>query len=146
MTVTLEALRDAGLLDALARHAEADWPRECCGLLVAEGGALRAVPCENVADAWHARDPQTFPRTARDGYLIDARVLIRHGDALRAVYHSHPNGSTALSDEDRRVAAPDGEPLWPGVAQVVVGVRDGSTIGAAVWRWDAGVWTEDTGQ
>ena len=36
-------------LAAIARHAVADYPHECCGLLIREGRKRVYVPCRNTA-------------------------------------------------------------------------------------------------
>lgn len=130
----LHDLERAGLLDAMRAHARAEAPNECCGLVL-RGDALTLLPCENVADAWHAVDPHTFPRTSRTAYLIDPRVLMAHERSLVAVYHSHPAGDARFSAEDAAMAAPLGEPLWPDLAYVVIGLGDGSPD-ARLFAWD----------
>lgn len=118
-------------------------PEECCALIYAgerdEGGlVLELVP--NIADLLHAADPESFPRTARTGYAIDTRLIMkaeREGHTLVAIVHSHPDGGTALSAEDLRLATlPMGGPSWPGVAQVVLDGRGGRLGGFAVHVWD----------
>lgn len=37
------------ILAAVQQHAAAQYPRECCGLVVQIGRAHRYVPCENTA-------------------------------------------------------------------------------------------------
>ncbi|GMV43895.1 MAG: hypothetical protein AMXMBFR64_56110 [Myxococcales bacterium] len=132
--MTLHDLERAGLLDAMRVHARAEAPNECCGLVL-RGDPLTLLPCENVADAWHAADPDTFPRTSRTAYLIDPRVLMAHEGSLVAVYHSHPAGDARFSPEDVAMAAPLGEPLWPGLTYVVIGLGDG-TADARLFAWD----------
>lgn len=108
-------------------------PEECCALVFRgpAGLALEQVP--NVADALFAADPESFPRTARTGYAIDGRLIVaaaRSGRELVAIVHSHPDGGTALSAEDLRLATtPMGGPSWPGVAQVVLDGRGGRLVG-----------------
>jgi proteasome lid subunit RPN8/RPN11 len=64
------------------------------------------------------------------------------GEALAALVHSHPEGPARFSDEDRRQAAPDGIPLFPGMAHLVVAFRAGVPA-TAVWAlWKAGGFDE----
>lgn len=134
----VEALRcKRETLDAAIARAH---PEECCALVFEDrtGLSLELVP--NIADALHAADPESFPRTARTGYAIDSRIIMRaerEDRRLVAIVHSHPDGGTALSAEDLRLATlPMGGPSWPGVAQVVLDGRGGRLAGFAVHAWD----------
>lgn len=137
--ITMDRLERDGLLAGMRAHAERDYPRECCGLVLRDAEALALLPCANVIDEWHARDPGTFPRTSRNAYLVDPRLLMTHERALAAVYHSHPDGEARFSAEDVAMAAPLGEPLWPGLTYVVVAVRAGAATDARLFAWDAAV-------
>jgi proteasome lid subunit RPN8/RPN11 len=116
-------------------------PEECCALVFETQGRLELELVPNVADSLHAADPETYPRTARTGYAIDARIIARAerlGRELRAIIHSHPEGGTALSAEDLRLAlAPTRDtPTWPGVAQVVLDAQGGLLQAFAVHHYD----------
>lgn len=37
------------ILSAVQKHAAAEYPRECCGLIIRSGRSQRYVPCENTA-------------------------------------------------------------------------------------------------
>ena len=133
-------LSEAHLRQVMAQAAAA-WPMEACGLFVgSDESSVRLVSLPNVMDAWHARDPVAWPRTARDGYALDSMQVLSEAEAgggLCAVWHSHPAGGTALSAEDLRVALAGGPaPSWPGVAQLVVACPDGRVTGGALHRWD----------
>lgn len=131
------------LLARLAALCEADPSREACGFVVRRGGALEVVPIENVADAYHARDPAGFPRTGRTSYLMDPgaqlrllRALEQEGGELVAVWHSHVEAGAGFSAKDRADATVDGAPLLPGVEYLVLGVRGGKVgeLRRFVWR------------
>jgi proteasome lid subunit RPN8/RPN11 len=134
--VTLVDLEQAGLLAAVRAQAEAEYPNECCGLLLRSERGLERLACTNEADLWHARDPLDFPRTARTSYLVAPRVIIEHERRIAVVYHSHPDHPAMFSDEDHRQAAPLGEPLYPGVAYLVVAVWAGRATESRLFRWD----------
>jgi len=132
------------MLIDLVRHLAAALPDEGCAVLLGWDDAVRWVPMENVQASHHARDPDAFPRTARTAFTIDPRAwlaLLRAADAtgeqVLAIAHSHPDGGEHFSAEDRRSAAPDGQPLYPGVAHLLVAFRPGRP---PVGRW--GVWTD----
>jgi [CysO sulfur-carrier protein]-S-L-cysteine hydrolase len=134
----------ASVLAALLRHLAAALPDEGCAVLVGREDNVRLVPMENAQAAHHARDPQAFPRSARTAFSLDPRAWLgvlreadQAGERVLAIAHSHPEGPPRFSDEDRRWAAPDGEPLLPGVAHLVVAFRGGRPRSA---RWS--VWAE----
>ena len=89
-------------LEAMARAAEAAYPRECCGLIVGrrdEQGwwVERVAASANVA-----------PGDRDDRFEVDPRVRLRLQRELRAGpcevighYHSHPDGPAAPSPTDR---------------------------------------------
>ena len=99
------------VLAGLCAQAAAAHPRECCGLLVGEGGAITAVlPARNVHPdpARHFEiDPQA---------LVDAfRAERAGGPQIAGYYHSHPTGAAEPSATDRAMAAHDGR-VWAIVA------------------------------
>ncbi|MCC6621018.1 MAG: Mov34/MPN/PAD-1 family protein [Deltaproteobacteria bacterium] len=128
---------------ALAAHAAAWYPRECCALLFRDGaGVIELTLTDNLADHHHAADPEAFPRTATTAYVIDARLVVRaerEGKALVAIIHSHVDVGAYFSDEDLRQATFDDggrlAPLYPGVDYVVLDVRQGQLVGFEVFGW-----------
>lgn len=99
------------MLDRLRAEATAAHPRECCGLLLGEGGAITALrPARNV-----------HPDPARH-FEIDPQALVNAFRAERSggprvvgYYHSHPTGAAEPSATDRVMAAHDGR-VWAIVA------------------------------
>jgi proteasome lid subunit RPN8/RPN11 len=125
---------DTAALVAMVRESEARFPFEGCGLVFsASGGPLRVQAMENVLDRYHERLPERFPRTSAQGYFMDPLALMQaldeaggRGETLWAIFHSHVEVGSYFSDEDRALAfGPDGSPLFPGVAYVVLSVRSG---------------------
>ncbi len=134
LTVTRAAL------DAVERHARRSHPAECCGLLVGAAGEVArvdtAMPFENLADRYHAADPEAFPRTARASYVMHGgRVFdaIARGDAagrpVKALYHSHCDRGAYFSAEDERQARAEGA-LLTQVVWWVVSARAGGVVDA----------------
>lgn len=113
----------AAIADMLA-EAERAHPRECCGILLGGGEAIRAIrPARNV-------HPDPFGHFEIDPQvLIDAHREERDGGPrVVGYYHSHPNGRAEPSATDRAMAASDGA-IWAVVA----------TGRVALWRLgDAG--------
>lgn len=72
-------------------EAQARYPEEACGLLVAVGKKTRFVPCRNVSQ-WPREQfvlaPEDWMRAADMGEVV-------------ALWHSHPNGNCNPSDPDR---------------------------------------------
>jgi proteasome lid subunit RPN8/RPN11 len=135
----------AAELEAFRRQAEAEYPAECCGVVLARGEAEREVlACRNAQDALHARDPERYPRTSRHAYYIAPGDLLEIGRRqtggwdVAVIYHSHVDAGAYFSETDRRNALVAGEPAYPGVAYVVLAVRGGRVDEVRAHRWDAG--------
>jgi len=94
--------------DRIVSHARAAAPRECCGVILGDGEALRElVSLTNL-------DPGT------DFYRIDDAELFRvyrHADErgwdFRVIYHSHPVSRAYPSRTDVSLAA------WPDAVYVI---------------------------
>ena len=138
----------APLLRACFEHGRQTYPEEACGYLTGPENDPRlldqAHPIPNVQQRLHEEDPVTYPRTAREAYFLDPKVrlplerrLRAEGQALRVIYHTHPDVGAYFSEEDQRKALWNGEPLFPGVIYLVCGVRKGEPDGAVCAWWDA---------
>ena len=132
------------LLAELAAHAEAAWPGECCGVLTDDReGSLEYIRIPNIAGT--AAAGPTSSRGLQDGYVMEPRALMAaleaadaRGGSLRAVVHSHPEVGAYFSAEDRRAALGGGdEPLWPGVAYLVLSCRQKKVDDARLYCWDS---------
>jgi proteasome lid subunit RPN8/RPN11 len=137
------------VLTELVRHLSAALPDEGCAVLLAREDQVRLVPMENAQGRHHGRDPDAFPRTARTAFSLDPRAWLdllreadRTGERILAIAHSHPDGGSAFSAEDRRWAAPDGQPLLPGVAHLVIAFRAGKPSDARWALWAEGDFVE----
>jgi proteasome lid subunit RPN8/RPN11 len=136
----------AEIVARLAALCEADPAREVCGFVVRREGALHVVQVENVADRYHAVDPERFPRTSRDSYLMDPKAQLRvqreleaWGGEVAAVWHSHVEVGAYFSEKDRADAVVDGVQAVPGAEYLVLGVRGGRVTEVKRFRFtDAG--------
>lgn len=127
-------------------QAFAGYPGECCGLLFVEPGSLRVtrcVPLENIADRFHALDPVEYPRTSRDAFMVNEVKLSKAvkeaeaaGEQWLAFYHSHIDCGAYFSAEDRKYAAPNNEPIYPDLYQMVIETHADRIVEAKVFRWD----------
>lgn len=97
--------------DRICAQALAEYPHECCGLLVEEvpSGVSAAHACTNVQQQRHEEDPNRYPRDASTAYLIDAGEQLRIAEAaekaggqVSGCYHSHIDCAAYFSAEDER--------------------------------------------
>lgn len=108
------------VMAAAAAHAEAEYPRECCGLVVARGRALTYWPCKNIANA------------PGQQFIVDPldQAEAEDAGALVALVHSHPDAPSTPSEADRveceRYGAGSGGLPWL-IIEVREGVAKGST-------------------
>ncbi|RRU23622.1 peptidase P60 [Stenotrophomonas sp. 278] len=78
-------------LQAIQAHAVAEYPRECCGLIVATAEGEIYIPCRNTATT-----PSEHFRLPGEDYAAAEDL----GKVL-ALVHSHPNAAAAASQADR---------------------------------------------
>jgi proteasome lid subunit RPN8/RPN11 len=137
----------AGELASINAQAEAEYPAECCGVVLARDGApgdRLLFPCRNIQDELHARDAARYPRTARTAYFIDPKDLLTigrreaQGYGVAVIYHSHVDAGAYFSATDRQNALIGGQPTYPEAVYVVVSVLEGRAAAANAFAWDAG--------
>lgn len=141
---TRGALRiPAAVMAQIEADALACYPNEACGFVMGPAEAapeldeMKSEP--NEADKWHARDPITFPRTARTYFKINelraSRLFDAHaaqGRPIKVIYHSHCDAGAYFSAEDAYTFAVDGNLTWP-VAFIVVSVMEGKVADRKLW-------------
>lgn len=78
-------------VEAIRAHALAEFPRECCGVVIIERGRERYIPCRNIAE------------TPLEHFVIAARDFADAADIgeVVGIVHSHPNTSAQPSQADR---------------------------------------------
>ena len=129
-------------LDVITRQATAEYPNECCGVIMLRGQERRLIPCRNIQDAKHEQDPSAFPSTGRVAYYMDPRDILAFsrleddGFRVGVIYHSHPDHGPYFSETDRRQALSDGEPNYPGVTYVVMSVVSRTLKAVAAYNWN----------
>lgn len=149
MSMDAESAWSDALIGPIVRHLEAAYPQEGCGLIIEdEDGQRRFQACENVIDKYHRLDPQMYPRTSSDFYMIDPRQFITvedQGSTVAVIVHSHPDTGDYFSDADVESAlmprqSPDDpvEPRVPGADYLVVSVHEAEAVSAALYRFQAG--------
>ena len=147
MSRLAEVLLSGDTWEEISRHAQAAFPEECCGVVLAKGAKEQVRRLENIQNKLHNLDPETFPRTAVIAYAMDPKELEtvvgnagRDGAKLKAFYHSHPEHEAYFSEEDKAFATPFGEPTFPHAAQIVVSIYQREVKGMCAF-----VWSENTG-
>jgi [CysO sulfur-carrier protein]-S-L-cysteine hydrolase len=129
-------------------QAEAEYPSECCGVLLIQEGARRdrlLMPCRNIQDELHAKDPEQHPRDARTAYFIDPKDLLAigrreaQGYAVAVIYHSHIDAGAYFSPTDRRNALINGEPAYAQAGYVVLSVMAGKVVDCRAFAWSSDV-------
>ena len=137
MIVTSEELAQ------IRAQAEAEYPGECCGVLLERGAERVVLRCRNIQNALHARDPIRHPRDARTAYYIDPQDLLtigrREGEGYRVtvIYHSHIDTGAYFSETDKRNALMGDEPTYPEARYLVVSVVSGRVLTASAYAWNA---------
>jgi proteasome lid subunit RPN8/RPN11 len=117
-------------LGMMRKHAERDYPYECCGLLIGralERGHKEVLvihPISNAREEEHKRNR----------FLIRPEELLRGEQAASArnldvigFYHSHPDCAAIPSAYDR-------EHAWPMYSYIVVSVLKGAALDLRSWE------------
>jgi proteasome lid subunit RPN8/RPN11 len=124
----------ADLRAEIERHAEREYPRECCGLLVgriADGGRTRIIretfPVENT----FAEEGERHHRMRIEplDYARAERLYAARGLGVVGNYHSHPDHPAVPSRFDLEHLAP-----WPTMSYIVVSVIEGKAADVRSWE------------
>ncbi len=107
---------------ALAEHARAEAPNECCGMIATRDGVAVSVhPARNAAAS-----PLRYEIDGMEQYRIQSAIEDA-GLALGAIYHSHTRSAPLPSQTDINLA------FYPESLYVIVGVKD-SEPDVRAWR------------
>jgi proteasome lid subunit RPN8/RPN11 len=126
-----------GLLEEIERHAEREYPRECCGLLVGritDGGRTREVRATYPVANIFSEESERHHRMAIEPleYARAERLHAASGLGVVGNYHSHPDHPAVPSQYDLEHLAP-----WPTMSYVVVSVREGKAVDLRSWELEA---------
>jgi proteasome lid subunit RPN8/RPN11 len=108
------------LLDSIARHAEATYPDECCGFLIAppdpieDGRPRRIVAVLPAANEFEGERRRRFLLRPEELRAAE-RTLDGTGEVVAGFYHSHP-------DHPARPSLFDQEHAWPWYTYLVTAV------------------------
>ena len=137
-------------LDRVSEHARQSYAteEEACGYLTGPGADAsfcdQAVPLVNLANRYHAMDPETYPRTGKTYFLIDPLKFAKAVDAskqagrpMRILYHSHLDVGAYFSETDAAAATMGGDkPSYDGLFYLVTSVRQGTVDDHKLFEWD----------
>ena len=124
---------DEKQLNEIRAHGEADYPYECCGLLI---GRFESDGRKTVIETYaisNAREEEA----KRNRFLIRPEELMRgerhareRGLDVVGFYHSHP-------DHPARPSQYDLEHAWPTYSYIIVSVREGRAEDLFSWEMEA---------
>ena len=123
------------LVEAMAAHCDARYPKEACGYLArARGGArtiVQGYPMRNVEDSpiGYAMDPKEQLQTEQ--------LMRQRQQELAAIYHSHTTSDAYPSSVDVSLA------ISPDVSYVLVSLKDRRHPVARSFRIDGARVTEE---
>lgn len=133
-------------MDKIYDHAIKEYPRECCGWIIESPDQTHTyIEAENLQDKYHKLDPEAYPRTSKDAFLMDSLKLSRaieeaakSGGSLFSIVHSHIDCGAYFSAEDEiQMSTPDrSEPIFPANCYIVVSVQEGKPSENAAFVFD----------
>lgn len=135
---------DKKLLEQIFSESRKCYPEEACGFVLGKNGKWeKVVPVKNIQNELNAKDPKRYPRDAKIAYTIDPKEMEQvqkqassSGQSIVSIFHSHPEHGVYFSEEDKGMAAPWGEPLFPELSYLVVSVYAGEVKNASEFNWD----------
>jgi proteasome lid subunit RPN8/RPN11 len=100
-------------LEKILAYAKEAAPAECCGLIGGEDGRASSLyPMRNVA-----ANPHVAYEAAPEDLFAAQRLMRERGEALLAIYHSHPRSAEPVpSETDVRLA------YYPQAVYFIVGL------------------------
>lgn len=138
-------------LDVIERAGVAAYARdeEACGFITGPADdallASAATELENLANKYHAADPEGHPRTGREYFKVNSlkfeRAIAegaRTGAPVKVFFHSHLDCGAYFSAEDAAsmTLGGTGDPSYE-LAYLVTAVDQGAVSQHALFVWDA---------
>jgi proteasome lid subunit RPN8/RPN11 len=117
------------VLDAVARHAKSDYPKECCGVLLGEVAGVEGCRVVEAIPTRNRRVDRPADRFAiAPEEILEALKRGRtRGNEIVGYYHSHPDRSGRPSEVDRRDA-------WSDTFYLILGLKTGRVEEVRSWR------------
>ncbi len=121
----------------------AAYPEEACGMISGkvdiDNHLDQVHSMKNVMNDYHAENPDLYPRTNRNAYMIDPlqqikleRDLKKQQCRVKIIFHTHPDVGAYFSDKDKEDALWNGEPRHPDLHYLVCGIKNGNRDGAVL--------------
>jgi len=114
-------------LQQMHKHAETDYPNECCGFFYGLEGDIRQVRITRKVENAKEGDQRRRFQIAPKDYQEAEKYAIDHDLDLLGVYHSHPDHPAEPSEHDRKVAMP-----W--FSYIIISVQDGEAVKTRSWQ------------
>lgn len=117
-------------LEEIKRHAEREYPRECCGLLIGrmEGGWRDVSETYPVKNSWEAGPQNDRMLISPLDYARAEREAGKKGLGVVGDYHSHPDHPAVPSQFDLEHSP------WATMSYIVVSVREGRAAELRSWE------------
>ena len=119
--------------EEIRRHGEAEYPHECCGLLIGrfdDDGHKRVVEIYPVSNAREEDARRNRSLILPDEYVRGERHARQLGLDVVGNYHSHPDHPAAPSQFDL-------EHAWPTWSYLIVSVHEGRARDLRSWEMRA---------
>jgi proteasome lid subunit RPN8/RPN11 len=130
-------------IEKIKQHALQEYPEECCGIVTADKSKQSVHLCKNIQNRLHKEDPAGYPRDARTAYMIERdefdKVITTargNGEAIIALYHSHPEHEAYFSEEDHAAQTVFGEPEFPDAVHVIISVINKKIQEIRCFKWN----------
>lgn len=119
-------------LEEIRRHAEAEYPHECCGLLIGriedEGKTRVVAETYPVKNSWKASPQHDRMLIAPLDYARAEREADKRGLGVVGDYHSHPDHPAVPSEFDLEHSP------WPTMSYIVVSICEGRAAELRSWE------------
>lgn len=135
------------LLEQCYQHGIDCYPEEACGCisgLVSDPFQLDSVHLlKNQMSFCHQLDPEQYPETNRNAYLMDPQIfrqLVKSLEVkkskIKVLYHTHPDVGAYFSATDEQQALWNGLPRHPDMVYLVCGIKNTKKDGAILVYFD----------
>jgi proteasome lid subunit RPN8/RPN11 len=117
------------LIDKINAHAKADYPFECCGIILGtlQGGVKSALELLNISNARDEANRRNRFLITDEEFAKAALYAAKKGYEILGFYHSHPDHPSIPSKYDLDHA-------WPFYSYVIVAVEKGEAKAFTSWE------------
>lgn len=123
---------DEPTLEEIKRHGEAEYPHECCGLLIGriedDGRTRVVVRTFRVENSWEEGTRRNRMLIAPIDYARAERQFAKQGLGVVGDYHSHPDHPAVPSQFDLEHSP------WATMSYIIVSVHEGRAAELRSWE------------